>query len=386
MSSFSQYVTSTADFIDPPERRLIEIEDENLNDTKIEKKLDKCRRLLMIGLALIGILYYIAFEFDGLESQSSVTDAAMSWVQATGAGLNRPEIAAPDPYKLPPPNDYDEPVHGFPRAYIIGAPRCGCHVLRQYMEHHPQMFFTDEQNMHFWDDKYSQGVEWYKQKIPAVKPWQISVDYTSEYLIKPEVPQRMIDELPNNQTRIIMMVCDPIERAELEFFEIFNNLDTNHADWKAKIDAVGDIITDFPSFADLYTKFLSTIRDNPSEVSKYGVRDFEDLIANIQTIRPEASILTTSLFDIHIRRWLRVFDRGNILIMDGRQLQTAPIVAVRRVQNFLRIEDTIPSKAFSFNATAGLFCIDNGLFSDVKEVVCPARDSFVCKLTTQLLQ
>ena len=39
-----------------------------------------------------------------------------------------------------------------------------------------------------------------------------------------------------------MMVCDPIERAELEFFEIFNNLDTNHADWKAKIDAIGDIV------------------------------------------------------------------------------------------------------------------------------------------------
>jgi len=81
-------------------------------------------------------------------------------VQATGSGANRPAIVAPDPYKLPPPNDYDEPVHGFPKAYIIGAPRCGCHVLRQYMEHHPQMFFTDEQNLHFWDDKYSQGLEY----------------------------------------------------------------------------------------------------------------------------------------------------------------------------------------------------------------------------------
>jgi len=54
------------------ERRLIEIEDEDLNDTKIERKLDKCRKYLMIGLALIGILYYIAFEFDGMESQTSM--------------------------------------------------------------------------------------------------------------------------------------------------------------------------------------------------------------------------------------------------------------------------------------------------------------------------
>ena len=51
---------------------MIEIEDEDLEDTKIEKKLDKCRKYLMIGLALVGILYYIAYEFDGLESETSM--------------------------------------------------------------------------------------------------------------------------------------------------------------------------------------------------------------------------------------------------------------------------------------------------------------------------
>ena len=54
------------------ERRLIETEDEDLEDTKIEKKLDKCRKYLMISLALVGILYYIAYEFDGLESETSM--------------------------------------------------------------------------------------------------------------------------------------------------------------------------------------------------------------------------------------------------------------------------------------------------------------------------
>ena len=54
------------------ERRLIEIEDEDLEDTQIERKLDKCRKYLMIGLALVGVLYYIAYEFDGLESETSM--------------------------------------------------------------------------------------------------------------------------------------------------------------------------------------------------------------------------------------------------------------------------------------------------------------------------
>ena len=69
----------------------------------------------------------------------------------------------------------------------------------------------------------------------------------------------------------------------------------------------------------------------------------------------EASILTTSLYDIHIRRWLKHFDRGNMLVMDGRSLQTQPIVAIRRAQNFLRISDSIPSKAFKGVAQPYLF-------------------------------
>lgn len=98
---------------------------------------------------------------------------------------------------------------------------------------------------------------------------------------------------------------------------------------------------------------------------------------NIETIDSEASILTTSLYDIHIRRWLKNFDRGNMLIMDGRSLQTQPIVAIRRVQNFLRVSDSIPSKAFNFNNTIGLFCLHLKYITMEDRVECPDRTDFL---------
>ena len=94
----------------------------------------------------------------------------------------------------------------------------------------------------------------------------------------------------------------------------------------------------------------------------------------------EASILTTSLYDIHIRRWLKHFDRGNMLVMDGRSLQTQPIVAIRRAQNFLRISDSIPSKAFNFNNTIGLFCMHLKYVNNEDRIECPSRHSFLSKL------
>ena len=66
-----------------------------------------------------------------------------------------------------------------------------------------------------------------------------------------------------------------------------------------------------------------------------------------------------------------------MLIMDGRSLQTQPIVAIRRVQNFLRVSDSIPSKAFNFNNTIGLFCLHLKYITMEDRVECPDRTDFL---------
>ena len=205
--------------------------------------------------------------------------------------------------------------------------------------------------------------------------WEVSVDYTTDYFTAAGLPDR-IDSQLGNHTRIILMVCDPIERAMVEFTEIKNGNDHYHNEWRQKMEAVN--VGDFANYANLYMKYLTAVMGNPTQID--GIQSYEDFVDNIATIRPEAAILTTGLYDIHIRRWLKNFDRGNMLIMDGRTLQTSPIIAVRRVQNFLRVTDSIPSKAFAFNATAGLFCIHLKYVTTEDRIVCPDRSSFLRKL------
>ena len=68
-----------------------------------------------------------------------------------------------------------------------------------------------------------------------------------------------------------------------------------------------------------------------------------------------------------------------MLVMDGRSLQTQPIVAIRRAQNFLRISDAIPSKAFNFNNTIGLFCMHMKYVTNEERIECPSRHDFLSK-------
>ena len=73
------------------------------------------------------------------------------------------------------------------KAYVIGAPKCGSEILRQYLKYHPQVFFAERTQVSYWDKFQSNGLEWYKEQLPKTKSWQIGVDYTTDYFIGKEL-------------------------------------------------------------------------------------------------------------------------------------------------------------------------------------------------------
>ena len=86
------------------------------------------------------------------------------------------------------------------------------------------------------------------------------------------MPER-IDEALGNRTRIILMVCDPIERAMVEFTQIQNGNDHFHNDWRQKMAAVN--VGDFGNYASLYQKYLAAVMTNP----RSGFLDASNLCA-----------------------------------------------------------------------------------------------------------
>lgn len=89
-------------------------------------------------------------------------------------------------------------------------------------------------------------------------------------------------------------------------------------------------------------------------------RTFEDLV-----LLPDGSInesyrpVAISLYHTYMYRWLEVFSRSQILVVNGDQLIEDPVPQLRRIENFLGLEPRISRHNFYFNHTKGFYCLRN---------------------------
>ena len=68
-----------------------------------------------------------------------------------------------------------------------------------------------------------------------------------------------------------------------------------------------------------------------------------------------------SLFDDMIEPWLTVFNRSQILIVDGDTLVKHPLAEVQKLEQFLNIYPYFNETMFHYNETKGFYCfVDQG--------------------------
>lgn len=65
------------------------------------------------------------------------------------------------------------------------------------------------------------------------------------------------------------------------------------------------------------------------------------------------------MYHLHLHRWLEVFTREQLLIVNGDQLIEDPLSQLKRIETFLGIEHRITSNNFYFNETKGFYCLRN---------------------------
>lgn len=69
--------------------------------------------------------------------------------------------------------------------------------------------------------------------------------------------------------------------------------------------------------------------------------------------------LVISMYHLHLHRWLEVFPREQILIVNGDQLIEDPLSQLQRIETFLGIPHRISNNNFYFNETKGFYCLRN---------------------------
>lgn len=201
-----------------------------------------------------------------------------------------------------------------PDFIIIGAKKGGTRALLEFLRLHPRIKAAGPE-IHFFDNHYEKGMDWYISQLPAVSEDQLVTEKTPAYFHTPEVPQRIKDMDPN--IKLVLILRDPVKR----------------------------LISDYNQFR---TKNLDLGKTYPT---------LEELVFDDQgQINDKYPPVQRSVYFKHMKRWFRHFPQNQIHIVNGDAFIRQPWIESQKIENFLQIEPVITQNNFFFNNTKGYYC------------------------------
>ncbi len=183
----------------------------------------------------------------------------------------------------------------------IGAQRCGTSWLDAQLRRHPQVYLpTARKEIHFFDNAYDRGTEWYARFFRDARPEQRARgEITPKYLFVPACRDRVYSVL-GPDTKFLLLLRNPVDRAFSQ-----------------------------------YTAFSVTAGHRP-----VSFQDF--LKAN-----PDA--IERGYYARQLAHWCAVFPRESLLILIHEEIHASPDsrqVALRKICGHLGVEpDLLPGEA-----------------------------------------
>jgi sulfotransferase family protein len=98
-----------------------------------------------------------------------------------------------------------------PTFLIVGAPKSGTTALAAYLAEHPEVFMSADKELHFFDDNYERGLDWYRSNFAEAGDARAVGEATPTYYLHPRTLERMAEVLPD--ARLVALVRNPIDAA-----------------------------------------------------------------------------------------------------------------------------------------------------------------------------
>jgi Sulfotransferase domain len=111
-------------------------------------------------------------------------------------------------------------VRILPSFLLIGAQRAGTTSLFYYLRRHPHVARPGTKEVHFFDDRFWLGVDWYRsffatsaeRRLARLRGGDlVAAEATPYYLFHPAVPERVAATIPS--VRLVVLLRDPVDRA-----------------------------------------------------------------------------------------------------------------------------------------------------------------------------
>lgn len=106
-----------------------------------------------------------------------------------------------------------------PNFLVIGAQRCGTTWLDAQLRKHPLIYMPERRKeIHFFNNYYERGLEWYESFFPSAKEilkYQAIGETTPGYLFHSQVPELIHKHIPD--CKLIAIFRNPVERAYSQY-------------------------------------------------------------------------------------------------------------------------------------------------------------------------
>lgn len=111
-------------------------------------------------------------------------------------------------------------VRVLPDFIVIGGQRCATSSLHLYLSQHPAIGAPSMKEVHFFDNQFDHGIDWYRGHFPT-RPYMevlsritgneaITGEGSPYYIFHPTAPYRIADVLPD--VKLVVMLRDPVKR------------------------------------------------------------------------------------------------------------------------------------------------------------------------------
>ena len=216
-----------------------------------------------------------------------------------------------------------------PDFMIIGAAKSGTTAMQRMLANHPQVVRSDRKEILFFsvDSNYRKGKTFYEANFPLrhrMRPGQLTFDATATYIYYPDCADRIYDWYPD--IKLIALLREPVSRA--------------YSHWNMFRQAFAKSKFDLRCYfeGDAYAG-ASTMK-NQNQIRPFDEITLEEIkLDKSPSEVPEPSLVRRGIYHEQLRRYFNRFDRSQILVLESRQLSENTPKTLKRVFDFLGIDN-----------------------------------------------
>lgn len=205
-----------------------------------------------------------------------------------------------------------------PDFIIIGVQKGGTSSLYFYLSQHPQINASKVKEIHFFDNNYSKGIDWYTNHFPAKNflTKELTGEASPYYIFHPLVPERIYNSFPN--VKLIVMLRDPIDRAYSHFNMQKKRGIENNSSFEEAIKMESDRIKGE------YEKI--------KDIQNYNSYNYQKF-----------SYLERSKYFQQLIIWLKFFPQKQFLFIKSEDFFCNPYLVLKEVYDFLGVNLVYPT-------------------------------------------